>query len=167
MHKRLCFLLPDIDTAENIVNELREVGIVEKHIHVVAKNEYDITQHKLPQATLWEKTDLLPSIERGLLLGGTTGIIAGLTALALPSVNFILGGGAVLGIGAIGAGFGAWASSMIGVSVPNKIIENFARQIEQNEVILVMVDLPNEAEKSVLEVIKNHHPEAEIHSFNI
>ena len=40
----------------------------------------------------------MPAVERGLAIGGATGILAGIAAIALPGAGLVLGGGAILGI---------------------------------------------------------------------
>jgi hypothetical protein len=45
-------------------------------------------------------------------------------AIALPT-GLVLGGGAVLAISLVGAGLGAWWSSLIGVSIGNRRIKDY------------------------------------------
>lgn len=157
--KRLYFLLPDLDSARSVVEDLLLKRVEERNIHLVARS--DMPLEDLPEASLLQKTDLIPSIERGVAIGGATGAIAGLIAVAIPPAGLILGGGAVLALAVTGAGFGAWASSMFGISIPNTQIKHFEDAIERGE-ILMMIDVPKQRQDEFSDMIRRHHPEAQI-----
>lgn len=157
--KRLFFLLPDVDTARKIVDELLLVHVPFEHIHVLARRNTPLEE--LPEASIAQKTDLVPAIERGLAVGGSVGALAGLVALAFPPAGVVAAGGAIL-LGALGgAGFGAWVSAMVGVSVPNSRLERFAQAIEDG-MLLMMVDVPKDRVEEFEDLIRQHHPEADI-----
>ena len=155
--RRLYFVLPDHDTAEIVVDELLLKRVDDHHIHVVAKE--GATLSDLPEASIFQKTDFIPAVERGLAVGGATGILAGLAAAAFPAVGLALGGGAVLGTGLAGAGIGAWVSGMIGLSVTNSQIKQFEKPIEDGG-FLMMVDVPKDRVEEIEELIYGHHPTA-------
>ena len=157
--RRLYFLIPSLDSAKQIVDELLLARINEHHIHVVAKE--GVTLGDLPEASIAQKTDLIPALERGLAVGGATGVLAGVAAVTFPPAGLILGGGAMLGIALAGAGFGAWVSGMIGINVENSQIHNYEKAIENGE-LLMMVDVPKTQVDATNELVLKHHPEAEI-----
>ncbi len=157
--KRLYFLLPGVDTTRKIVDELLLARVPYEHMHVLARAGTPLEE--LPEAGVAQRTDLVPALERGLAVGGTAGALAGLLALAFPPVGPVVAGGAIL-FGALGgAGFGAWVSSMIGVSLPNSRLERFEQAIEDG-MILMMVDVPKDRVGEFEDMIRRHHPEAEI-----
>lgn len=155
--RRLYFLVPDIDLARKIVDELLLARIEERHIHVLAQRGTPLED--LPEAGFLQKTDFLPALEQGLALGGATGVLAGLVALALPT-GLVLGGGAVLAIALAGAGVGGLMSSMVGSSIGNRRIEQFQAAIDKGE-LLMMVDVPRDRLEEIGAAVKKHHPEAE------
>lgn len=155
--RRIYFLVPKIETTKKIVDELLLARVDERHLHVLAKR--DTPLEDLPAATFLQKTDFIPAMEQGLAVGGATGLVAGLVAVALPT-GLILGGGAVLAISLLGAGMGAWASSLIGAGVGSRRLKHYEDAIERGE-ILVMVDVPRERVEAIEELVKKHHPEAE------
>jgi outer membrane receptor protein involved in Fe transport len=157
--RRLYFLLPSVDSARSVVDELLTKQVDEKHIHVLARRGTPLED--LPQTSVAQRTDLIPALERGVAVGGATGALAGLVAVTVPPAGLVLGGGAIIGMALAGAGFGAWASSLLGVSTPNSQIKRFEEAIERGE-LLMMVDVPKERVDEIEEVIKRHHPEAEI-----
>ena len=157
--RRLYFMVPDIDTANTVVDELLLKRVDEHHIHVVAKEGTPMGD--LPEANLLQKSDFIPAMERGLAVGGITGLVAGLAAMTFPPAGLVLAGGAVLGTSLAGAGIGAWISGMIGMDVPNTQIQKFEDAIEKGEV-LMMVDVPKERVEEIEALVQQHHPEADI-----
>jgi hypothetical protein len=155
--KRIYFLVPDIETTKKIVDELLLARVEERHIHVLAKR--DTPLENLPEATFLQKTDFIPALEQGIAVGGATGMLAGLVAVALPT-GLVLGGGAVLALSLMGAGLGGWWSSLIGASIGNRRIKDYEAAIEQGE-LLVMVDVPKDRVEEIEALVKKHHPEAE------
>jgi hypothetical protein len=159
--RRLYFLIPGIDSAKTIVDELLLARIEERHIHIAAKDHHALTEAHLPEANLLQESDFVPAVERGVAIGGATGILAGVAAVILPGAALALGGGAILGIGLAGAGVGAWISGMIGVSVPSSRLKEFEKSIEEGS-LLMMVDVPKSQVDAITELVKSHHPEAHI-----
>jgi hypothetical protein len=158
--RRIYFLVPDGANAKKIVDELLLARIEVKHIHVIAN--HSLALEELPEATIAQSTDLIPSLERGLTIGGATGAVAGLAALLLPGVGILAGGAIMLASSLAGAGVGAWASSMIGISAPNSRLKEYEAAIERGE-YLFMVDVPKGRVEEIEELVKSHHPEAEMH----
>lgn len=159
--RRLYFLVPTIDSAKSVVDELLLGRVEERHIHIVAKDDAHLERTNLPEATLLQKSDFIPAIERGIAVGGATGLLAGIAAVTFPPAGLILGGGAILGISLAGAGVGAWVSGMIGVSTPNSQLEEFEKAIEEGQ-LLMIIDIPKARVEEISEMVKKHHPEAEI-----
>lgn len=159
--RRLYFLIPTIDSAKQIVDELLLARIEERHIHIAAADHHALTEAHLPEASLLQESDFIPAVERGLAVGGATGILAGIAAVAVPGLGLALGGGAILGIGLAGAGLGAWVSSMIGISAPSSRLKEFETAIGNGE-LLMMLDVPKSRVEEISELVRSHHPEAQI-----
>jgi len=154
--RRLYFLVPEVSTARKIVDEMLLARLEVKHIHVIAREGTELED--LPQATLMQKSDFVPAVERGLALGGAAGIFAGLAAMALPGI--VIAGGALLGIGLAGAGMGAWIGGMIGLDVQNSRLRQFEKEINAGNV-LMLIDVPKNRVAEFETLVKKHHPEAE------
>lgn len=163
--KRLYFLVPDVDTTRRIVNELREIGIKDVDISIVGKDHHALEVANLHEAGTFAHSDFSHAIARGVALGGTTGLLAGAVAVTFPPAGLVLGGGAILGMGLIGAGCGAWASSLIGISVPERGVERYHEAIDQGH-LLMMVDVPRWQVESVSTIIRSHHPDVEISAYD-
>ena len=159
VNKRLYFLLPTVESAKTIVDELLLARIEERHIHIVAKDHAPLEKAHLPEAGLFEESDFVPALERGLTVGGATGFLAGVAAVTFPPAGLILGGGAILATSLLGAGLGAWVASMIGVSIPNSHLKQFEKAIEAGQ-LLMLVDVPHDRADEITKLIRSHHPEA-------
>ncbi|MGH8762913.1 MAG: DUF1269 domain-containing protein [Nitrosospira sp.] len=157
--RRIYFLVPDIATTKRIVDELLLARIEEQHIHVIAKRGTELED--LPEANLLQKSDFIPAVERGLAIGGTAGALAGLVAIALPPASAVLAGGVLLASSFAGAGVGAWAGSMIGVSTGSSRIKQFEAAIEAGQ-LLVLADVPKSRLDEIEDRIKAHLPNVEI-----
>ena len=66
--KRIYFLVPTVEIAKTIVDELLLARIEERHIHILAKHGTPLED--LPEASLLQKSDFIPAMERGLAVGG-------------------------------------------------------------------------------------------------
>lgn len=154
--RTIYFLVPDIETTHKIVDELRAEGIAERHIHVLAKR--DTPLQDMPEASLLQKTDFIPALERGAVLGGTSGLLGGLAGLAFS--GFVIAGGAILGVIMAGATIGSLAGGLMGMSAGNSKLTQFEDAIEKGE-LLVLIDIPRERIEEIKQKILKHHPTAE------
>lgn len=164
--KRLYFLSPSLESTTAIVEELQTLGIQDRNIHVVGKNHTGLAKNHIHEASVLQTSDVIPALERGAAIGVTSGLLAGLVAVSFPPAGLILGGGAVLGLSLFGAGFGAWVSSMIGVSVPNKTVEQYQQAIDKGQFLLI-TDIAKEDGRRITKLILKHHPEASIDELDL
>jgi len=159
MKRRLYFLLPDVATSRQVVDELLLARIEERHIHVLAKE--GTPMEDLPEASLLQKSDFVHGVEQGIAVGGATGALAGIVAVTFPPVGLVLGGGAILATALAGVGIGAWVSGMVATDIPNSRLKDFESAVAAGE-LLMMVDVPKEQVDTVSAMVKSHHPEADI-----
>ena len=159
MQRRLYFLLSDIDTAHQVVDKLKQANVSEDDMSVVTRDETETRD--LPEPSVAESSDLVGSAGRGAAAGGVTGVVAGLTAMAFPPAGLAIGGGLVAATGVAGAGFGAWASSMIGIRHDNSQIEAYENAIQKGQV-LMMVDAESGRVEEVERAIHEAAPNARI-----
>lgn len=95
--KRMCFLLPNVESAHGVVGDLRAGGINDGQIYVVANERTELGD--LPEAGLDDTSDFYPQLERGLALGGAIGVLGGLIAMRVAGAVF--GGAAVILFGLV------------------------------------------------------------------
>jgi hypothetical protein len=156
---RLYVILPTEASCRALVDELKGQGIPEGHLHAVAGLNHNLKD--LPEAGVWQRTELAHGIEWGVGLGGVAGLLGGLLAVAFPPAGIVLGGGALLAGTVAGAGFGAVVTALIGSQEHNHDLDAFGRALAAGK-ILLLVDVPGHRQSEVEGAILRNHPDAQI-----
>jgi len=157
MRRRLYFLLPDVASTRQVVDDLLVARVEARRLHVLARRDMDLQD--LPEASVLQKTDVVHGAQIGALLGAAAGGLGGVLLVAFPPSGFSMQLVTVL-IGALlGALFGVWAASLAGASVPNSKLRQFQPWIDQGR-LLLMVDVPLHHCDRISELVTRRHPEA-------
>lgn len=138
--KRYIYAFDSLDPARAAVTRLRQSGVEEKCISLIANS--NIQMEQIPDRYLDASTDFVPAVERGVAIGGITGLVAGLISMVIPPFGIALGGGALLAFAAGGALVGAWSASLAGASVPDNVRRQFEDEIEKGRILLVVDSSP-------------------------
>ena len=157
MKRRLYFLLPDQNSARRVVNELLLARIEARRIHVLAQRGMDLGD--LPEASVFQKTDVVHGAQVGVVLGAVGGALTGALLVAFPPGGASLQLVTVLIAALLGALFGFWAASLAGASVPNSRLQPFRGWLEQGKLVL-LVDAPGRQAGRIAELVTRLHPEA-------
>ena len=134
--KRFVYAFDHLPSAREAVVKLREAGIPESRVSIVARS--DIEMDKVPDRLLDASMDVGPAVGRGALMGGATGVVAGLIAAAIPPLGIAIAGSTLFAFFTGGALLGAWTSSIVGASVPDKVRRTFEEEIKQGHVLVVV-----------------------------
>lgn len=160
MKRRLYFILPDTRLARMVHNELLLARIPENHMHAIADERVDLDD--LPQANLWQRSDLAHGLQLGLPVGGLTGLVVGLLAVLMTDwVNPGYEAQSIMATVLAGVLVGTWAASMIAVNVPNTRHRAFEADLRQGHVLFI-VDVPVQRVEEITELVVRHHPEADM-----
>ena len=157
MRRRLYFVLPDIRSAQAIMEELLLDRIDENHIHFHAEKEQ--TLGNLPKANAVEKSDVVYSALAGFLFGAVFGVCGGILAYLVPwwfgevSLRVIP---YCMVLGAIACA--AWAAA-VATAAPSYRIKLHKQQIEDGN-ILMIVSVPLRRLQAVRQRLLKAHPEA-------
>lgn len=151
MTQRIAFLCHDTSAAKEVVGRLQGQNFHEDDIFVVT--QADIVLDDLPEADPRQSSNLLPALKRGAGVGGGMGLFAGVLMATAPLAGVALSAGAVAAMTAGGAAFGAWTSSLIGVSVPNTKLEEFQKAIDAGRA-LVLVDAKDEEAEQLMKSLE-------------
>jgi hypothetical protein len=157
--RRIYFLVPNTDIGKQVVDELLLAHVGWKHIHVLAKRGTPLED--LPEANVWQKSDIIPAMQRAVPIGGATGLLCGLVGLALQPHLVVAGGAILLASSLAGVGVGVYLGGMVGLNVGNTRLKAYEQAIERGE-LLVIADVPRDRVDVVTERIKRVHPEAEL-----
>ena len=111
MRRRLYFMLPDVESARTMLNEMLLARIECRHIHFLSRR--DTLPPDLPAANVLQKTDIVHGAQVGLVIGAVVGAAAGGLLVLFPPEGVTLKLMAVLLLALGGALFGVWASSLV------------------------------------------------------
>ncbi|MBE0586591.1 MAG: DUF1269 domain-containing protein [Betaproteobacteria bacterium HGW-Betaproteobacteria-9] len=160
MRKRIYWLLPDVASARRTRDDMLLARIDERHMHFVGRE--DIKLSGLHAANILQTSDVVRAAQVGALIGAVLGSAAGFgVAWYLPTAGEPPQWGLVVVLAMVGAVFGIWASSMIGVSTPSQRLRRFDRAIQQGQ-ILLMVDVPQGRVEEIESQLQALHPEAHL-----
>ena len=151
---KVYFLLPDEHTASEVVADLKAEGVNEDAIGILARDS--APSHATPVPDASETSDFKPAVAQGVVVGGGTGLLAGLAMAVVPG-GFAVGGAALAGMALAGGAFGAWVSGMVGISVPNREIAEFESAIEKGA-FLMMVEAADDERETIKQVVLGRHP---------
>ncbi|MDE2428258.1 MAG: DUF1269 domain-containing protein [Burkholderiales bacterium] len=154
MRRRLYFMLPDTVSAREMLNELLLARVEERYIHFVARHSLPAD---MPEANVFQKTDLIHGMELGMVVGGASGLLAGILLLLFPLEGIELRTIALLVSGVGGALFGSWVSGMVAAAIPNSRLKAFAPEIDSGKVLLI-VDVPLSRVTQIEQMIATRHP---------
>lgn len=157
MKRRLYFVLPNLASAKQIVNDLLLARIEDRNMHFHAKN--GVSLDGLHQASLLQTSDIIHGAESGLVVGGVAGVMAGIAVMLFPPTGVSMQLVTILITAVLGSVFGIWVSSMIASSVPNSRLREFDHDLEAGK-ILLMVDVPAMRVAEIRELFTRRHPEA-------
>jgi len=139
MKVRRVYSTRSLPEAEAAVRAARDAGLSDDDVSLIARG--DIELQALPEHQKEASTDFKHAMLRGAGIGGASGLLAGLVAVAVPPLGLTLAGVALTTLG--GAAVGTWASSLVGAALPDPVRRTFEAEIESGR-ILVVIDAGNE-----------------------
>ncbi|PZO10510.1 MAG: hypothetical protein DCF27_02450 [Lysobacteraceae bacterium] len=134
MNTKHVYLVENLDDAAKAVGAARRGGIAEDGIALIAR--HDIELDAIPEGMLDSRTDFAPAALQGAAVGGATGLVAGLIAIAIPPIGMTLIGAAA--VAAVGALAGTWSSAMMGSALPDPVRRKFEAEVESGRILLVI-----------------------------
>jgi uncharacterized membrane protein len=139
--KKIVGVFHSENEAINAIEGLKRQGYRAEDISVIAKDRDDVeavtdsTGSKAPEGIATGAT-------AGGILGGVTGLLVGIGALAIPGVGPIIAAGpiaATLTGAAVGAGTGGLVGGLIGLGIPEDEANQYNNYVKEGK-ILVLVD---------------------------
>ncbi|MDP1765496.1 MAG: hypothetical protein Q8K83_01205 [Methylotenera sp.] len=159
MNRRLYFMLPNVEAARVMMDDLLLSRVNADRIHFLAKSSTPMGD--LPEASISERTNLIEGWEIGMGMGALLGLIAGLLTLWIPTWWFtepvpIIVVFICTAVGLVAGGF--W-TALVATNIPNTQLKRFEGQIAQGKVLMI-VRTPFHRIKEVRELVVKRHPEA-------
>jgi hypothetical protein len=157
MKRRLYVVLPDLASAIQTANDLLMARIEDRHMHFLGRRGMSLGG--LHEASYFQKSDVRHALFLGAGIGALGGMLLGIYLKLTPIGAFEFGVGTFLLATIGGTLFGAWASTLIGLSTPNSHLKPFQADIEAGK-ILLMVDVPAARVEEIEALLARRHPEA-------
>lgn len=153
MRHRLYYLLPDIESARQTLDDLLLNRIEQRHIHFLSRSPMPVD---MPEANFLQKTDVVHGAKAGMLTGAVLGMALGF----LLVYYFSLSSGAltVTATTLVGVLFGGWAASLVAAAIPNTRLAAFFPEIEKGRVLLI-ADVPARRIDQIEKALAERHPE--------
>ena len=129
-----------------ILAVLKAEYVLPKDIKVIGPTYIELKALGIKTPGIFWSSDARGALIRGTYIGGALGILSSLLLfkthyLELSFVDY-------LALNLFGMGFGAWVSSMIGVSVYNPFLKQFVKDLDQGKLV-VIVNLPKPLYKKI------------------
>jgi hypothetical protein len=134
MKTRHVFTTRDVAAAEAAVGALRQAGISDDDISLIAKHA--IENDSIPDGLQETGGDFSRGGLKGLAFGGGSGLVFGLAALAVPALGLTLIGVAAMTFA--GAAVGGWTGMLTGTAEPDPVRRKFEDEIAAGHVLLVV-----------------------------
>lgn len=156
--RRVYFLLPDVDTARDLVRELDGQGFSRSQLHrVTAGTDAGELTLRCPAD---EPSDAVRAVTRGSMVGAGIGLLAALLLVWAPERQLAPDVIALVTLTAMGTGFGAWISSMTGDGGRAAGGIDGERESEGART-LMMVDVSPDQVDDCRELVLRKHPDAQ------
>jgi len=164
--KNVVGLFENMRDAEAVVRELRDVGINDADISFASRNPDAATM----EANSYTADGHSEAAEGagfgatgGTIVGGLTGLLVGLGAIAIPGVGPVVAAGslaAALGSTALGAGIGAATGgllgALVGAGIPEEDAHIYSEGIRRGGA-LVMAQVDDSRVDTALDVMERHN----------
>jgi hypothetical protein len=157
MRHRLFYLLPDIRSARQALDDLLLNRIEERHVRFLTQGEQ--LPPDLPEANFLQKTDFVHGAESGMLVGAGLGIALGIVVVYFFPFEAPSSKATVIVLAAIcGILFGGWAASLVAAALPNSRLSAFYPELERGKVLMI-VDVPARRVEEIENLMAARHPE--------
>ncbi len=158
MEKTVVGAFQDHHSAETVVDELKHRGVPEKDISLVAR-DHGKTKEGHP-GSHGGMHDLSSGIGWGGTIGGVTGLLAGVGALAIPGIGPIVAAGP-LAATLTGAAAGGIAGGLMDYGIPRQESHQYEERLKEGDVLLMVRSDANEVDKA--KRLFEHHGASDIH----
>jgi hypothetical protein len=157
MRRRLYVILPDLGSAIQTANDLLMARIEDRHMHFLGKRGMSLGG--LHEASVLQKSDVRHALFLGAGLGAIGGMLLGVYLRLTPIGDITFDAGTFLLTTLGGTAFGAWTSTLIGLSTPNVALKEYEADIEAGKILLIL-DVPSARVQEIEAMLARRHPEA-------
>jgi len=149
------------EQAGNIVNHLKESGVMESDISVLFPDKSTTRNFAHEQNTKAPEGATVGGSAGGLT-GGVLGWLAGIGLLAIPGVGPFVAAGpimAALSGAAVGATLGGIAGALVGMGIPEYEAKQYESKIKDGNILISVHVLNSDEAKTVKEIFEKANAE--------
>ena len=152
---RLYFIVPTLDSAESIADELRQLGVTDGHLHIVSRDARAEQKTHIHRANAFCSSDCCHMAKQGLVVG----LLFGIGFVFLTSSGGVVALATLVQSGLLGAVAGGLICASIGIGREEINIEEHQVDLNRGKHML-LADVTSARQHELLEVIHDHHREA-------
>lgn len=158
--KTIVALYDNFSEAQRVVQDLVDHGFQRNNISLVASDADGTYADYVAREEDPDDVDAAEGAGFGAIIGGLTGLLVSLTALAIPGIGPVLVAGPVAAM-LIGAGVGAVTGGLLGalidLGVPEEEAGYYAEGIRRGGT-LVTLTVPDHMTDRAIDIMDNHEP---------
>jgi hypothetical protein len=160
--KRMYYLTGNLDSTEQISNDIHAAGITDWHFHVISKDEAGLYRRRIHGAHLFQKNEAICYGERGALIGFGVALLLAI-GFTMARVPFGAGASGLVYVALFGfiTLFGAWVGGLMGLATENRAIARFRDDIDTGN-YLILIDVRPDREEAISQLMATKHPEARL-----
>lgn len=141
------------------IEDLVKQGYDKQDICVIGKDIKNVNYIADETGTVAEESAATGALAGGTL-GGLTGLLVGVGALAIPGAGPIIAAGPIASslIGAVaGAGLGGLTGALIGIGIPDDQAEFYGNSVKEGKILVVTKNrgIPNQDDRNTLAAANN------------
>ena len=141
------------DKAKRAISEMKERGISENDISVVARHEQREDMEAGAEMGQGEQ-NISDGAATGGALGGIAGLLAGAGMLTIPGVGPILAAGPI-SAGLSGVAAGGIAGGLVDYGVDEETGERYAQEVEQGRILVAAEDTDESRVDEVADILRD------------
>ena len=143
---RVYYLVRSLDQVKVAVNTLTRAHIGNNRIHVITRDNGELTRQGIHATSPWEDTNIMITGFYGAMVGALIGLLAGWALSVIDPWGVEIGvWGVIIAVLFFGA-HGAWAGGLRGISHTNDHIKPYLKEIKRGR-YLIMVDADHEEQR--------------------
>ncbi len=146
----------DQRSAENAVNEIRNAGITDDNISIIAREE------SIDNNQRGNNQDLTDGATTGGAIGGLAGLMAGAGALTIPGVGPIIAAGPIAA-GLTGVAAGGITGSLIDMGIDEERGQYYENEVEKGAILATVEANRNKTDEVTSFFENNGARDVEIH----
>lgn len=149
--------------AEKAIDEIKNAGISEEEISIVAKEEVvNGANGNENEENSYLNQDLTTGASTGGALGGLAGILAGAGALAIPGVGPVLAAGPIAA-GLTGVATGGLAGSLVDLGIPQERGDYYENEVRKGSILATVESDQDKVEEVASFMRRNGARDVETH----